>query len=105
MYLKLHHLQFTIQAMVQKMRQQRMAICQTSGQYGFVYSTAIKQLTSAVEAIDKRTNAAASESLYMNLPPNKYVYFRTYNHYCGFIAPLNCRLLYLHTYFVIRVFM
>lgn len=59
--------EFSLYEMVLAMRKQRVAICQTKQQYGFVYYSAIQLLENAVAALDQRMEAS-SDTLYENIP-------------------------------------
>ena len=53
--------------MVKGMRTERVAICQTKQQYGFVYYTAIQLLETAIETLNLRSEAV-SDTIYENVP-------------------------------------
>ena len=60
-------LQFSLFELVKKMRTERVAICQTKQQYGFVYYTAMQLLDSAIEMLNMRSEAV-SDAIYENVP-------------------------------------
>ena len=59
--------QFSVFEMVKQMRGERVAICQTKQQYGFVYYTAIQLLDTAIQALEQRSDEG-SDTIYENLP-------------------------------------
>ena len=59
--------QFSLFELVKKMRTERVAICQTKQQYGFVYYTAMQLLDSAIEMLNMRSEAV-SDAIYENVP-------------------------------------
>ncbi|KAL5259545.1 hypothetical protein ACHWQZ_G009857 [Mnemiopsis leidyi] len=59
--------EFSLFELVKKMRTERVAICQTKQQYGFVYYTALQLLDSAIEMLNMRSEAV-SDAIYENVP-------------------------------------
>ncbi|XP_063678931.1 mucin-2-like isoform X6 [Bolinopsis microptera] len=58
---------FSLFELVKRMRTERVAICQTKQQFGFVYYTAIQLLDSAIQMLNIRSEAI-SECIYENVP-------------------------------------